>query len=227
MDKFITECPKDSMAKSFLVRKHFAYFAVNRKVYPIGSSVILSNRGRSFCHAYRVHEGPIVLNEHYYINGLREISKYCRLDYYHNGEKRWLCNIPADRIDEFIASVDAEPADISYYEYYNYMSNLGNNFYDNNLTPEETRAFANNIKMGIPPKCALPARFKDKTLEELGLKPMYNDFNCPGMILSWILFVLFVFGVGIFKDWYVQLILRAYGVWFFICIRQRKLWGFS
>lgn len=227
MDKFTTTCPEDSMVKSFLIKKHFAYFAFKDKVYPMGSPVTLTRNGYCFCKAYRVHEGPIVLNEHYYINSSRNIHKECRLDFFPKGEKKWLSNFPADRIEEFIASVDAKPADISYQEYVNYMSNLGNNFYDNNLTPEETRAFANNIKMGIPPKCALPARFKDKSLEELDLKPMYNDFNCPGMIGSWILFIIFVFATGIFKDWYIQLILRVYGVWMFTCIRQSKLWGFG
>ena len=220
-NKFITDCPENSMVKNFFSKKHLAYFAFKGKVYPLDSPIRLTQSGRFYCKSNKVLEGPIVISEHYFIDASREEF---RLDYYKNGKKIWLCNIPADRILVLIERVNAEPADIDYQEYADFITNLKTNYYDNSLTPEEDREFVRKLRIGIPPKVALPERLKDKTLEELNLKPKYNDFNCPSVIFGWILFIIYVFATGIFKDWYIQLILNAFGALVFMGWRQNKLW---
>ena len=228
MDKFKRECPENSWSKQFHSTRHLKYFAFKGKVYPLGVPIRLTFSGECFCKYFR-DDGPFTISEHYFMHGARDdTQEYFAVDYYPADKDRKLLPVfSVDNLEKFVEDVYAEPADISYEEYVNYINNFTNTHCDNALTLKEEREFAKLVKAGVPPKLAVPERFKGRDLEELNLKPKYNDFNCPGMITSWVLFIIFVFATGIFKDWYIQLILNAYGALVFIGYRQRKLWGFS
>lgn len=56
-------------------------------------------------------------------------------------------------------------------------------------------------------------------------KPLFKDWEIPELIVGWIVFVIFLLVVFIFKDWYIQLILRVVGCVVFSTWRQQKLFG--
>ena len=56
-------------------------------------------------------------------------------------------------------------------------------------------------------------------------KPLFKDWEAPELIVGWIVFILFLLVVFVFKDWYIQLILRVVGLIVFNGWRQQKLFG--
>ena len=56
-------------------------------------------------------------------------------------------------------------------------------------------------------------------------KPLFKDWEVPELIIGWIVFILFLIVVFVFKDWYIQLILRVIGLIVFNVWRQQKLFG--
>lgn len=56
-------------------------------------------------------------------------------------------------------------------------------------------------------------------------KPLFKDWQIPELIVGWIVFIIFLLVVFVFKDWYIQLILRVVGCVVFSIWRQQKLFG--
>lgn len=118
-----------------------------------------------------------------------------------------------------IDSLDAEPLDVDVQEYIDFIEN----YKATHITEDEKREFKKALKRGTSIRSAMPERFRDNP--DAVPKPSFNDFNCPGVIGGWITFVFIIFAVAIFKDWYVQWIIRIYAVWQFAIWRRNKLYG--
>lgn len=57
------------------------------------------------------------------------------------------------------------------------------------------------------------------------VKPLFKDWQIPELIVGWIAFIIFLLVVFVFKDWYIQLMLRIIGLIGFSIWRQQKLFG--
>jgi hypothetical protein len=60
----------------------------------------------------------------------------------------------------------------------------------------------------------------DSPLHTMGKKIVKKDWEIPEVMTGWIVFILVIIGVVIFKDWYVQLLLR--GIAGYVFAKYRK-----
>lgn len=204
-------------------RTFLSFFIWEGRVYPVGATVTLTLAGKINLKGGACDH--VTLEAHYF-----EDDQEHWVFYYHQKYqipfRIWRDTADFNKFNTAIENVDAEPIATDCQEYIDYLEAYKNSYNDKYLNKQEHKEFRDKVCKGVPPKAAIPERFKGKTLDELKLTPTYTDWDCPGIITGWILFVIFIFGVGIFKDWYIQLILRVYAVWYFTCWRQKKLWGF-
>ena len=207
---------------------YMPFFIWHNKVYPVGVPVTLTELGKgAIAHRYEIFS--VTLKAHYFDRHLEKWS-YC-----YDGQNQHvfpyknLNGIEYDTCfgtpDEYIASVEAEPLDVDVQEYLDFIKNHTENYYDRHPTFEEEYEIKEAIKNGRSPRSVMPERFKDDP--EMVPKPIFKDWEHPELILGWILIILFIIAMAIFKDWYIQLIFRLYGIWQFSIWRRKKLYGIN
>ena len=69
----------------------------------------------------------------------------------------------------------------------------------------------------------IPAKYESPHKKPDPIKIKNRDWEVPDDLFGWIVFLVFFFGVEIFKDWAVKLILRYVGGWFFSKWRNMRM----
>ena len=69
----------------------------------------------------------------------------------------------------------------------------------------------------------IPAKYEPTNKKPEPIKIKNRDWEVPDVLLGWLVFLVFFFGVEIFKDWAVKLILRLAGGWFFSNWRNLRM----
>ena len=197
---------------------YLSFFIWRDKIYPIGIPIISS---KNFNPKYKIN--TVILEEHYF-DGITERWGYrligtdgkitpTKINYVYDTHR--------DLPDEVIEYVEAEPINADLQEYVDFIEN----YKTTHMTANEKREFRESIKNGQSIQSAMPERFKDDP--EAIPKPSFNDFNCPGVISGWIVFAMCIILAGVFKDWYIQWIIRIYAIWKFTTWRRNKLYGIN
>lgn len=68
-----------------------------------------------------------------------------------------------------------------------------------------------------------PAKYDPPNKKPEPVKIKNRDWEVPDVRIGWIIFLAFFFGVEIFKDWTIKLILRYAGSWFFSNWRNMRM----
>ena len=118
-----------------------------------------------------------------------------------------------------IDSLDAEPLDVDVQEYIDFIEN----YKATHITEDEKREFKKALKRGVSIRSAMPKRFRDNP--DAVPKPLFNDFDCPGVIMGWVVVLLVIFFAGIFKPLSIKWGIRLYAIWQFTIWRRNKLYG--
>ena len=218
MDKFTVT---KSWNKFGLV--YLSFFIYEDQIYPIGTPITLTKTGKINCNCL-VRNFPrlVTIKDHYYDS----IVEHYVFEIEHATGKYTYDRM--NPIDGMIESIDGDPIKEDKEEYFAFMDAYMERHTSDKLTSEETQGIMWSIRNGSKLENIVPPRFRGKeeiVREQIMSKPFYKDWEVPGLITGWILFTVYIFAVNIFKDWYVQLIIRVFGVFFFIKWRHNKIYG--
>lgn len=206
-----------------------SFVIFQNKAYPSFARVTLSEAGikRFGLQCATIHSVHII--EHYF-DGTEEMIEFrCNVTSPNHARIYSAAIVPNE---SYIKEIHAKPLEGDPQEYIDYIKNYVEHYWDDRATPEETQRILDAIEAGIPPKLVVPERLKDKVnldhidpTKPIKVKPLFKDWQIPELIIGWIVFVIFFFGVAIFKDWYIQLIIRLIGSWVFAIWRHQKIYG--
>ena len=69
----------------------------------------------------------------------------------------------------------------------------------------------------------IPAKYEPPNKKPEPVRIKNRDWEVPDVRIGWVIFLVFFFGVEIFKDWAVKLILRYAGGWLFSNWRNMRM----
>ena len=209
---------------------HFMSFIIFKgQAYPSYVRVTLSDKGKKRLGLEYATIHRVYITEHFFTGIEENIELCCHVTSIKHANTYHATITPND---DYIEEVHAQPIEGDPQEYIDYVKNYVEHYYDDKPTAEEEQLILDTVQAGIPPKYALPQRLEGKiNLDHIDpdkpAKPLFKDWEIPELVAGWIAFIVFFFGVFVFKDWYVQLILRVVGSCLFGWWRQMKVFGFK
>lgn len=205
--------------------KFLPFFIFKGQAYPVGSRVDLTEKGKNrmhfgcVCDSFKVVE-CYFLNEklQLFIDGYRDNKVVSRRH-----------QVFADYIEDTIEKVLSAPINDNHQEYIDFVNSYQAKASGENFTREE----AENIKYAsinnIPLESIDPAlEEKVKCVEAAKRKACdeHKDWEYPELIIGWIVLVVVLIFLGIFKGFWNQFILRMIAFVYFMIWREKiKLSG--
>ena len=198
---------------------YMSFFIWHGKVYPLGVTISTKYKLGSEFTTWKIEQ--VIFDEHFFDGtterwGYRVIGRNGKVP---SSPINYVYDTHLDFPDDVIDDIDAEPLDVDPQEYIDFIEN----YKTTHITEEEKREFRNALKNGKSIRDAMPDRFKDNS--EAVPKPSFTDFNCPGVIGGWIIFILIFIFAGIFKPLSIKWGIRLFAIWQFTIWRRNKLYG--
>ena len=198
---------------------YMSFFIWHGKVYPLGVPITTRRKLGTEFTTWKIEK--VVFEEHFFDGtterwGYRIVGRDGKCP---SSPINYVYDTHRDPPDKVIDSLDAEPLDVDVQEYIDFIEN----YKATHITEDEKREFKKALKKGASIRSAMPERFRDNP--DAVPKPSFNDFNCPGVIMGWIVVILVIFFAGIFKPLSIKWGIRLYAIWQFTIWRRNKLYG--